>query len=729
MRMSPITAPYEPSSDTGHLELQTEPSSPTRQELEDVDRKLFEEDTVKRNEGNLVAIAREADAMLPKFEHIGQFYSPLQGIEEPPSSPQLRKPPVRDFKVEVPLTPPPSDFVPPWKRKHVSFSEVLHEIIPELPSPLLKPEDISPEDIDKLFAESVAPIAMQAERSIEQEQLQEADTMHRVKVPVMDFSLPMAPWKASAPTPLAASRNELYQQSTTDMKRIHFQKHTWPNSGTTELSLKWMPFPAALGRIETYETIPDEGVTDKFLTWPECVDSNTLVWKRDGLRIFDDLGDSDEEEIGYGIFPDDKDITSLLRKRKLQLEQAIESDSGSADDSAANWPLRRPVNHDAFRKIPKLSPRSGAEEATITHDGHAQNGQAEVIPDSFSAVNSLEGFMSLRNKGLKTSNLTEQRHFPGKRLEAAPNTNAKQQGNALSIKSRQAPSQEQSLALSAPKLALPNCSAPFVISTSFFLNRTLARRLQQLYPTAEMIERDFALHLTDHAKQSSRPGQGVPSCNTMADEADVILSPSTGLILTTLQKIKQRPLPGQVAKSAIRERIRRAAPRYERLLVIVSHDTSASSTITVSNTAAGQLDHRDCEALSEFTAFCSAMDDDCRAFLVAGTEETLAQWIVSLMIKYGLIDSNVRLLQDETLWEVFLRRAGMNAFAAQAILSELKPPDSDSSRYRSAVHPANKYGLSAFVNMSMEERLARFQSLLGGSNLLTRCSRTLDVGW
>lgn len=727
--MSPIFVPYEPSSDTGQLELLTEPSSPTRQELEDVDRKLFEEDTVKRKESNLVATAREADAMLPKIEHIGQFYSPLQGVEEPPSSPQLHKPLVRDSKVEVPLTPPPSNFVPPWKRRHISFREVLCEVIPELPSPLPKPEDISSEDIDKLFAESIAPIAMQAERSVEQEQLQEADTMHRVKVPVMNFSLPTAPWKASAPAPLSASRNESYQQSMTDMKRIHFQMHTWPNGGTAELSLKWTPFPAALGRIETYETIPDDGVTDKFLIWAECVDSNTLVWKRDGLRIFDSLEDSDEEEIGYGNFLDDKDIASLLRKRKLQLEQAIESDSGSADDSAADWPLRRPVNHNAFRKIPKLSPGSRAEAPTTTQIGHAQNGQAEVISDSFSAVNSLEGFMSLRNKGLKISNLTAQQHFPEEQLKVAPDTNVKQQRHAVSIESQQTPYQVQSLAMGAPKLALPNCSVPFVISTSFFLNRALARRIQKLYPTAEMIERDFALHSTNHGKQSSRPAEGVSGCNTMADEADIILSPGTGLILTTLQKIKQRPLPGQVAKSAMRERIRRAAPRYERLLVIVSHDTSASPTNTVSNMAAGQLDHRDCEALGEFTAFCSAIDDDCRAFLVAGTEEILAQWIVSLMIKYGLINNNVRLLQDETLWEVFLRRAGMNAFAAQAILSELKPPDSNSNRARSAVHPAQKYGLSAFVNMSPEERLARFQPLLGGSNVLTSCSRTLDAGW
>jgi len=729
MPMSPILAPYEPSSDTGHLELLTEPSSPTRQELEDVDRKLFEEDTVKRTQRNLVAIAREADAMLPDFEHIGQFYSPLQGIEETPSSPQWREPPIRDIKVEVPLTPPPSDFVPPWKRKHVSFSEVLHEVIPELPSPMPKPEDISSEDIDKLFAENVAPIAMQAERSIEQEQLQEADTMHRVKVPVMDFSLPMAPWKANAPAPPFTSRIESYQQLMTDMKRIQFQKHTWPNSGATELSLKWMPFPAALGRIETYETISDEGVTEEYLARPECVDSNTLVWKRDGLRIFDDLEDSDEEEIEFGNFPHDKDITSLLRKRKLQLEQAIESDSGSADDSAAKWPLTKPVNHDAFRKIPKLSPRSRNEAPRITHDGHTQNGQAEIIPDSFSAVNSLEGFMSLRNKGLAIPKLTAQQYFMGKQLEAAPNMNANQQRNAVSIESRQAPYQEQSLALSAPKFSLPECSAPFVVSTSVFLNRTLARRIQQLYPMAEMIERDFALHLTAHGKQSSRPAEGVSSCNTMADEADIILSPSIGLILTTLQKIKQRPLPGQIARSAIRERIGRAAPRYERLMVIVSHETSKSSTNTVSSTAAGQLDDRDCEALGKFTAFCSAMDDDCRAFLVAGTEETLAQWIVSLMIKYGLNDKNVRLLQEETLWEVFLRRAGMNAFAAQAILSDLKPPDSSSNRDVSAVQPANTYGLSAFVNMSMEERLARFQPLLGGSNLLTRCSRILDAGW
>lgn len=729
MPMSPIFAPYEPSSETGHLEMLTEPSSPTRQELEDVDRKLFEEDTVKRKEASLVTIAREADAMLPEIEHIGQVYSPLQGIEQPPSSPQIYKPSARDLKVEVPLTPPLSTFVPPWKRKHVSFHEVLQKVIPELPSPIPRPEDISSGDIDKLFAESVAPIAIQAERSIEQEQLQEADTMYRVKVPVMDFSLPIAPWKAGAPAPLSTSRNESYQQSLSDMKRIHFKKHTWPNGGTAELSLKWTPFPAALGRIETYETIPDEGVTDKFLTWPECVDSNTLVWKRDGLRMFDDLEDSDGEEIGYGNFPNNKDIKSLLRKRKLQLEQDIDSDSGSADDSAANWLHRRPVNHDAFRKIPKLLPRSRAEAPIATQNGHAPEGQAETIPDSFSAVDLLEGFMSLRNKSLRNSSLAAQRHFPENKLKAGPKTNVKQSRYAVSIESRHAPCQEQSLAMSAPKLAFPSCSTPFVISTSLFLNRTLARRIQQLYPTAEMIERDFSLHLTNRGKQFSENVEGVSSCNTMADEADIILSPSTGLILTTLQKIKQRPLPGQVARSAIRERIRRAAPRYERLLIIVNHDTSASSTNNVGNTAAGGLDQRDCEVLAEFTVFCSATNDDCRAFLVAGMEETLAQWIVSLMIKYGLNDSNVKLLQDETLWEVFLRRAGMNAFAAQAVLSELKPRETSSHGDCSAVHPAIKYGLSAFVKMSIEERLARFQPLLGGNNVLTSCSRTLDAGW
>lgn len=402
MPMSPIVEPYEPSSDTGHLELLSEMSSPTAAELAKVDHGTFGEDTIVKQRNDLEAIAREAEAILPVSEEVGDIYSPLRGIEDPPSSPPLRKPRMRDAKVEVPLTPPQTVQPPPWKRKHVSFSETLHEVIPELPSPLPKPEDLSSDDIDKLFAESIAPIAVKAEREIEQEQLQEADTMHRVKVPIMDFSLPIAPWKASSLCLESANGEYPHFQYLSELKSNHFFKHKWPSGGADELSLQWMPFPAALGRVETYEVITDNGLTDDFIRRPECVDCNALIWKPEGLRIFDDLEASDEEELEYGTFPDEKDIVSLVRKRRLELEALDNLESRKLEDDMLYCPLNKPVNHEAFRKVPKLSPHQPSTPKTKKTSLY-QGGQTQPAASSFSAMASLEGFMGLRNKGTVNS--------------------------------------------------------------------------------------------------------------------------------------------------------------------------------------------------------------------------------------------------------------------------------------------------------------------------------------
>ena len=727
MPMSPIATPYEPSSDTGRLEFQSEQSSPSDRELRVFDRTLFEENRIAKHEDDLVAVAQKANGVLLESEKIGDIYSPLRNIEEPPSSPPLWKPSRQDAKAEVPLTPPPSTQPPPWKRKYSSFSEAIVEVIPELPPPIPEPEKSSSEDLDRVFAETIAPVAVKAERSIEQEQLQEADTMHRVEVPIMDFSLPVAPWKAS--TSAAESANS-HKEKLSDMKTNYLSRHKWPENGATELALKWMPFPAALGRVETYETIPDEGIMKEFLTQLECVDSATLIWKRDGLRIFDDLEDSDEEQLGSATLPDDDNIVSLLRKRKLELEQVDGGESQGIEDDARYGPLNQPVIHEAFRKIPRLSPRPRPETPRPKQTVHNHGIQAQAVPDSFAGMSSLDNFISLRNKGTMNSKRTAQENSHSK-IRAQPlDITMRQSATIVPVNVRQTLDAPRSLAFPTPHIRIPEHASPFVVSTSFLLKRTLLRQIKRLYPLAEIIERDFTLHTASYGQQSSpKSDEAISKSSTIADEADMILSPGTGLILTTVQKIKQRPLPGKIATSTIRERVRRATPRYERLVIIISCDPSEIPAIDFGNTMASRLNDKDGEALADFTAFCMAVDEDCRPIIAAGTEEDLACWVVSVMIRYGINDPKVRLLQEETLWEVFLRRAGMNAFAAQVILSELKLPDIDPSNTRGQLGVKEGFGLSVFVRMSLTERLARFQNLLGGSKVLKTTSRVLDARW
>ena len=721
--LSPSPEPYVPSSDTGRLDLLSDATSPSREEARKVEQLIFAEDSILPIKKRDDSASQHSDPMLFEIESLGDVYSPLRGIKDPLSSPPPFRERPKDLKVEVPLSPPHSDEPPPWKRKSVSFSEALPELIPEIPVPIPKPESTLSDDIDAFFEETIKPVAIKAERAIEQEQLQEADTTLRVSVPVMDFSLPIAPWKAKSHGLKPDKQDETLKKTLTEMKALHFSKKFWPTSGQAERELKWSPFPVALGKVESQESIADNGSIGKYIVPPECVDVTTLTWKPDGLRIFDELGESDEEELEEGDFPEEKDINSLIRKRKLEIE--AEDLVSSAPELVSNGAKARPqgeqstvvkANRVVSKPVKVIASKSAKEE--------------DPLSNSFSAMGALEDYMNVRKGQLTRRKVTSDHHF-AKRSEF-PQPSAPVDQHPLKQESRPIlqPPAPRPLILPSPTLSIPSSPHFYIISASFLSNRPLSRQVQRLYPSADFIERDFTLHqqLQVQQRPQSNPDAANLSVATMADEADMLLSPSTGLIWTSLQKIKQRSLPGQVNRSVIRERIRRTSPRYERLIVLVSQNQSTDHSSDRIFTDIQSLDDSDCTAFAEFTAFCTTLPDEVQPIFVAGREEDLARWIVAAMIKHGMnTDQEIKLLQDETLWEVFLRRAGMNAFAAQAILATLKAPD------QNEIDPAETqgsgFGLTAFVKMSVQERFARFETLLGGRRLLGRVSRVLDATW
>ena len=87
-------------------------------------------------------------------------------------------------------------------------------------------------------------------------------------------------------------------------------------------------------------------------------------------------------------------------------------------------------------------------------------------------------------------------------------------------------------------------------------------------------------------------------------------------------------------------------------------------------------------------------------------------------------------------WEVFLRRAGLNPFAAQLILSSLRDPYDitlETSPLGATLggHPTvvRVFSLSSFLLLSAEERISQFQALVGGSRILRRVNEVLDQKW
>lgn len=143
-----------------------------------------------------------------------------------------------------------------------------------------------------------------------------------------------------------------------------------------------------------------------------------------------------------------------------------------------------------------------------------------------------------------------------------------------------------------------------------------------------------------------------------------------------------------------------------------------------SDESSGGLDEGGCQALTDFFGFTIGLDSSVVVHFVGGGEETLSKWLVSTIVQHSMVGA-CDLLEDETHWELFLRRAGMNAYAAQAILGELKAPEGvDATSPSKAGH----FGLVAFVEMDMEQRIARLGRLCG-RKLLERVSACIDERW
>jgi hypothetical protein len=225
----------------------------------------------------------------------------------------------------------------------------------------------------------------------------------------------------------------------------------------------------------------------------------------------------------------------------------------------------------------------------------------------------------------------------------------------------------------------------------------------------------------------------------------VIISPTTGIILTTSQAVTQLYLPGhkpndrritaiKEINSPLRERIFRLLPRYERLYVLISHAGTAFHTEGNTHPLT-KIDVRALQGISSLSGFCASFSKETTVvpLLVQSSPEIVAEWILGLAAKHrapvsstetqslsNVIPEGLDYVHDqESHWEIFLRQIGLNPFAARALL------DMDMKR----AAPEDKYGdttitaldsrevgpspFAAFIEMSSEHRIARFGPLIG----------------
>ncbi|KAF2143875.1 uncharacterized protein K452DRAFT_247364, partial [Aplosporella prunicola CBS 121167] len=638
--MSPLLNSFadpKSSSPTCHLELLSDLTDSTAIEAAALEAELMKQDSIVACDKPAQHASSDDSITLGEIDTFRE-YSPLYTISDPPVSSPLKRT-AEDLKVEVPLTPPTVLQYPNKKMKIVSFSDDLHEYVPELPSTFENGDDVldSQNSFDAFFAEEIEPIADDVLRQAEQEQLQEVDTTHRVDVPVMDFSLPPAPWDTYSrkvgyghgrtETELDVQKQLLSRCAKEELKLAP----VWRGVSKLDTELHWSPFPPQLAKVAPNETLQDDDALEKMVSkiiLGETVDVDLLVWKPDGLRILDESSD-DEEELEPANFTERNDITSLVRKR--QLEMLDEEDRsvtrpkmfGDFVSATALMKQRQQVEERARRAQQNNMPKT--TDSTPLTSNILDGGLA--LGGMFSTSSAVSKFMDLQNGIASTVNPLEN---PGtldtseENLRSYGRQDERKAPNEEMLPPPAAADETHTAALPGPPIPSTLPAQTFIISSAIVSSqRNLLRHIEMLYPNIDLIERDSG------------------NANARFPEADIIVSRATGLLITTLQKIKQRPLPGQVQISGIKERVARVSGRYERVVVLVSEgriETAAgfpAISSSGSSTAYGALDQRDCEAFAAFAAFAASLDADINVWYIAGGDAELARWVVGLMAQYG----------------------------------------------------------------------------------------------
>lgn len=653
------------------------------------------------------------------------------------SSSSSPEPIARDFKIEVPLLPNDGLVVTADKAPlRVLLPEDLKEA-----KDLMASDTVSSKggELDGRLNDFFEETATRMMRSVEQEQLQPLDATARVTAPVMDFSIPVREWDEHFWTAQVMFE---WIRKTTD---VDWKGIKWRKDNIKEQQMIWVPLahmaekqliteavevvPSVLaffpeepweGEIQTsanfVNTQPkllfmrrDEDDQDELLEErsrePSVPPSKELVLSSTSIKTVHPCSRSAhacqaqqsmdvQTRQGLSSPPlamlQSRDLTSLLRGKKRQLGPI------QRQSSPVTGPLIRVLditNHD------------------VPNSTHVLKGFENEYMDFGSLV---ENFVEMNMP--KKAKLSHSRFF---NRPALPQPESAAVSNTKPTEPKAQPAPAIVLAVS-PDIVPPKTPPRIIVSAA--VSNIVMSHLEKLVPGINLIVRDHERLRAENAP----PGSKQPNC----DEADFVLSPATGIMVTTMVKLRQKPLPtapGQQQQlqqqPTFRNVVENVAIRHERLIVLISEGNKHSETMN-------PLSQSDAKALAEFQCFVSALQvqTDVYVYYVGGGTETLAKWVAATICDYGTEAQEWQsiLLPVETGWELFLRRAGMNVFAAQVVLGMLRVPDDEVAI---GGKEGKLYGLPAFLMMSKDERAEKFAEIFGGRRLLDVVSAVVDEPW
>ncbi|KAH8736539.1 hypothetical protein BGZ61DRAFT_341108 [Ilyonectria robusta] len=511
-------------------------------------------------------------------------------------------------------------------------------------------------------------------RRLEDERLNPTDSFLRVQVPTLSFDHPEPEWKDHLSSPGAQFKW---------IKRampIAFQLPPASSLAQLGTSLKWTPIPPGTGRVSSVESLEPLSSASRHYLMIEIprLGSGDYVSKTTNLsilRIFDD------EEIE----PD----TSLVEDTSCApISVASSAKTSSANDQQGSL--------DAWWKAHLPIAQSSRKKAIIR-----SNNLLPHTNDSSATSKLLSSFIQLRRP--KRFKLSED--FPQHARPVSEDVSKHLAPTSL----RQ--NLQDDTDPNIPKAPVPTFCIPFekcrfVVSMS--LNRTVLCYIEKTWPQVELIDKDFSQYNETKWSPGSTQRQEVKSI--LSSEADIALSPSAGIILTTMLKVKQKPLPGSNSPTPLRSQVQRVSEKYESLYIIVSEGNPQGEYV-------GTPSASDMTAYADFVRFTTSLQAGVTTELIHGAEETLGKWTLALMSRFAAESLQFAHLvnAEDTEWGLFLRRAGMNIIASQVLEGLLVTEYGD-------------LGMVRFLAASCEERVLKYGQMMGGNRVLANVSRQLDKG-
>lgn len=555
-----------------------------------------------------------------------------------------------------------------------------------------------------------------------------------------------------------------------------------------ESHLNWISFPMKLIQPDLQEELQNGMDVERYVTTPEKVTaSKDLLWKEAGLRFLDERSEDAEELVldVDSLLPSNVEppfavdvISSPLQRLADDTVQTYEQPAVFEQDVAGTT-ARRSILHtrkchaptqDTCLEDPTESgsdissplragsrptkrPRLDLQSGNATSVRKAAFARPGITPRAFSASDSLASFLDLRGKRFRMSPLSKYKVTAGHGLAARlseVSQDAIESSQALLEAMSPRPlnsmhskvgeddtiDRSHALPLQAAREAVQDIqvpSTPEKSGTSTFLPTPAAIVDSRLIILDEALVRNRALMnlLDQHAAEPIRA-----IYRDLEGSVDLILNPTTAVILTNIQALKQKSLPGQlnINSGTLQHRVIAASTQYETIFILISPTSVAVDLPS--------------DIINEFTAFCIGLKATATLIypvwlpittVTPGqkTTDPIMAWTWRLICQYShKVIGEMSFIDDTTLWELFLREAGINALAAQLMLGMLKRDgasqnvlgvDTSMKGAEEAVSAAtpDSWGLRRLVAMGEQERRDMFGELVG-KKCLTRLSAVLD---